>query len=433
MSDLAGVSLCPSFPDEGNRQSAMALPPDGASETASVYFCGDSCHLTMPPLKIRYCRWIKRSFVATLLMGFCVLGCAPSGYGQDNNVAQLISQLKTRDDRARQNAIDALIAIGMPAVEPLIAFLNAPGHPSEDLAGNAEWGASEALGGIKDPRVVELLVAAVDRKNFYFISHALSTIGAPAVEPLIAAVRDPRAGSRGGRFYDDRFSVAQLGLQDMKDPGAVDPLIAALKDTDVVVRRCATEALGRIKDARAVEPLIIVLNDPGSGVQEEASVALGSIKDPRAISPLIASLNAGYDQHGYEEKVYDNEVSALVEIGSPSVSALIAALKDKDFRVQQGAAAALLEINDPRSVGALRAALKPVIARSYVFLIERGAPASEDLLIEALYKFGNKDMAQDFANCGNAKLEDAAGVWAPAHGYSIGVGGMGGNAAWGRH
>ena len=39
-------------------------------------------------------------------------------------------------------------------------------------------------------------------------------------------------------------------------PAAIDPLVAALKSKNDVVRQEATGALGRIRDPRAVEPLI---------------------------------------------------------------------------------------------------------------------------------------------------------------------------------
>ena len=40
---------------------------------------------------------------------------------------------------------------------------------------------------------------------------------------------------------------------------AVEPLVAALKDSETPLRWAAAEALGRIKDPRAVGPLVAVL------------------------------------------------------------------------------------------------------------------------------------------------------------------------------
>ena len=56
------------------------------------------------------------------------------------------------------------------------------------------------------------------------------------------------------------------------------PLVAAaLKDEDGSVRWEAAEALGKIKDPRAVEPLIAALKDEVSGVRESAAEALRKI------------------------------------------------------------------------------------------------------------------------------------------------------------
>jgi len=76
----------------------------------------------------------------------------------------------------------------------------------------------------------------------------------------------------------------------MKDPRAVEPLIAALKDTDAYVRRAAAGALGNLKDTRGVEPLIGALKDAESYVGCTAAAALGQLKDTRAVEPLAEAL-----------------------------------------------------------------------------------------------------------------------------------------------
>ncbi len=58
--------------------------------------------------------------------------------------------------------------------------------------------------------------------------------------------------------------MAAWALGEMRDPRAVEPLIAALKDKDYEVRVCAAIALGEMRDPRAVEPLIESMEDSGS-------------------------------------------------------------------------------------------------------------------------------------------------------------------------
>lgn len=117
---------------------------------------------------------------------------------------------------------------------------------------------------------------------------------------------------------DERRMEAAKKLGALGNPRAVEPLIAALGDPNVRVRKCAAEALGKIGDARATEPLIRVLEDwdtrhaaakalcklwqsdlsrliaalehPHWEVQKEAAELLGESSDVRAIEPLITKL-----------------------------------------------------------------------------------------------------------------------------------------------
>jgi len=67
---------------------------------------------------------------------------------------------------------------------------------------------------------------------------------------------------------------------------AIDPLIAALRDPKAAVRWRAVYVLGEIGDARAIEPLIAALRDRDAGVRERAAYTLGKIGDARALPEL---------------------------------------------------------------------------------------------------------------------------------------------------
>ena len=80
---------------------------------------------------------------------------------------------------------------------------------------------------------------------------------------------------------------AASALGEMKEPRALEPLIAVLKDDKVgYVRAMAAWALGKIKDRRAVEPLIDGITDESNDVKKMAPLALKDItgqdfgKDP---------------------------------------------------------------------------------------------------------------------------------------------------------
>jgi HEAT repeat protein len=113
------------------------------------------------------------------------------------------------------------------------------------------------------------------------IERKLLKIGAPALEPLIAAINNES-------FKTRHFAIGVLG--DMKDKRAVKPLIDALKDKDSDIRMFAAFALGKIGDTQAVEPLIAMLKDKDSDPRAGAARGLELIGDSRAIEPLVALL-----------------------------------------------------------------------------------------------------------------------------------------------
>jgi HEAT repeat protein len=74
----------------------------------------------------------------------------------------------------------------------------------------------------------------------YAAAEALVKIGAPAMEPLIAALKD-----KDSKDSDVRQAAAEA-LGEIKDPRAVEPLIAALKDEVSNVREAAAQALDHL-------------------------------------------------------------------------------------------------------------------------------------------------------------------------------------------
>jgi hypothetical protein len=164
-----------------------------------------------------------------------------------------------------------------------------------------------------------------------------------AVQPLIAALKD-----------SDRHvpETAAEALVKIGTP-AVEPLIVALKDSDSNVRRLAAGALGQIGDARAVEPLIAALTDSNWELRQAAARALEQIGDARSFEPLVAALKDS------NEFVRKEAAEGLAKIGDArAVEPLIATLKDSYRWVRKAAAGALGQIADARAVEPLIAALK---------------------------------------------------------------------------
>lgn len=262
-----------------------------------------------------------------------------------------------------------------------------------------------ALREINDPRADDLLLAGLNHKQTRW--NAADALGIlqvrRAVDPLIAIVR-------GAHDKTDRMAAATaLGL--IKDPRASAPLCGALKDRNVVVRRFVAEALGELGDAGAVDPLSAALKDRDDGVRWNAANSLGDLKDARAVGSLVAALNDS------EEYVQKSVADALGKIGDPSaVAPLIAAFRSSSAAVQWHVAVALGNFRNPLAANLLNTSLKEgrldVIAAAHAFFIRKGDPDSEPALIEALNKYGDYGMAQDYLICRNSRLADAARRWA---------------------
>ena len=140
-------------------------------------------------------------------------------------------------------------------------------------------GLIKALGYEKDPDVCKAA------------EQAFAEIGAPAVEPLIDAVKHERHSIR---------LRAAAALAWTGDARAVEPLMSALKDDDSEVRLIAALVLERIGDARAVEPLIDALKDEDKSVRVAVVHALGRVGDTRAAQPLLAALEGRDPGERYE-------------------------------------------------------------------------------------------------------------------------------------
>ena len=197
--------------------------------------------------------------------------------------------------------------------------------------------------------------------------------------PGMKAARDVRGLIRllKHRDLDVQYGAAEA-LGEIGDSGAVEPLIAALKNDEYVgVRWKAAEALSKI-GAPSVEALIGALRHPDDDVRWKAVIALGEIGDPRAIGSLISLL---CDEDRF---VKSHAALALGTIGEPAVNPLLRALREGDGNLRWGAAIALGKIRDPRAIEPLIRALadkyENVRAESASSLAAMGKPALGPLL-----------------------------------------------------
>lgn len=230
-------------------------------------------------------------------------------------------------------------------------------------------------------------------------------------------------------------------LGNLGDIRAVEPLIELLKDDKSWYLSNVIDALGSLKDPRAVQPLIEIMSI--EHVRGNAAQALGEIGDNRAIVPLISYIGLSADTYDLEDI---QEV--LLKFGEAAVLPLITALEDEDPWLASRAADLLGEIADERAILPLikaldvsmvdnhaayslkkfgEAAVEPLIHAlmvdhidyAYYPLILIGSEGTEAVLIEALDYLSTKEVAEDYLNSGNERLEEAAKKWASSHGYMI--------------
>ena len=79
---------------------------------------------------------------------------------------------------------------------------------------------------------------------------------------------------------------AAFGLGQLRDARAVEPLTAALKDSNADVREQAAFALGQIRAAARSPALGAALKDTNADVREQAVFALGQIRDASAVDAI---------------------------------------------------------------------------------------------------------------------------------------------------
>lgn len=286
----------------------------------------------------------------------------------------------------RDTAVRAMLAMKVPAIQPIIDHLIRFDHP--DVRATA----AQMLGQIADQtvaspiaeedaaRVVGPLLERLNSDPAWTVRRKAALALGPlkdvarqrgAVQALIAHLNDSRAEVKAasaealGRLGDPAAAAPlvhtlltnRLGAVreivvalERIGPDALPAIVPALRHPEVEVRKAATEAIAVIGTPAAVVPLASMLQDSDVTIRRLASDALRTLADERVVPQLVAAL-ADPDWH-----VYYGARDALANIGGPAVPGLIAALGSGNPRMAHMAEQALARIGTA-AIPALAAAL----------------------------------------------------------------------------
>ena len=216
------------------------------------------------PVRLRFTGWGKYEVAhnpCEELLGAVFARMAPCTHYLREQFPEVFRQ----DARFRKQLVEALGAVGTPAVPLLIQAL---GDWDEDVC----RAAAEALGAIGDPQAIPALIQALGDDESWVraaAARALGAIGDPqAVPALIQALGDG---------WDDVRRAAAEALVKIGTP-AVPALIQALGHRYSAVRRAAARALGELGDPQAVPALTERLQDESGDVRKAAQAAIQQIQ-----------------------------------------------------------------------------------------------------------------------------------------------------------
>ena len=260
--------------------------------------------------------------------------------GSEKRIQELIKQL---DSRAWDRAAKELVQIGEPAVDPLLRALNQNSHWISARACNP-------LSEIMSEKAVNGLLRALDNTKLddrikRYILQSLGNVSSERVlNPLIRYLSH--------EDWTIRRAVL-ISLGHIGGKTAEEAVIGALKDKERYVVESAISVLGQMRSTRAPTHLIEILEDREGMGRIKISRALVEIGEP-SVDAIVSSLRNDMDR-----EVCRHLVWALGHINSDAaIEPLVQALKSRNWMVRNEAAVSLIGINSCKSIKPLRRLLE---------------------------------------------------------------------------
>ncbi len=216
-----------------------------------------------------------------------------------SDIQGLIKALEYEKDYVvPQQARDALVAIGLPAVEGLIAMLN-----QHDLRGTARNCGIAALGEIGDARGLDSIIAALRYENHFIRCAAAKALGKmghrSAVEALLNALQTRRSFTaeaiqnfqsqiQQGYSFEVDMEMSAFRLQEAEEQIAI---VKALEETG---DSCAIGILLSFQEAlQAAHDLFHDTAKPEGDDSFAVSVQKAERKLVEAVDQALATLSTG--------------------------------------------------------------------------------------------------------------------------------------------
>ncbi len=280
----------------------------------------------------------------------------------------------------RKSAADKLGEIGEPSVDPLMA-----------LATEDEW-ACDTLKDVGADAVPALFTTLATEK---WPEAVLADMGGPAIEASVEQL-----SSEDGLAVHRALGVLLRMFENMKP--AADAVLLDVEMAPVLLADLVTRPFAEENEASREE---------GFDHQFMAELALASMGEPVASTILWSN---------YEDKWY-----VLQMMGEEAVPLLTSTMKGKnrDNAITSSMCLVYMGKDEPSAVKWFTDTLAnkdlKSIASYYMYYIALGQEGSEQVISDALIKYGSKQMALDCLNSGNDKLDAAGRKWASKHGYRV--------------